>query len=136
MLAKRFPARDRTTNKGKGFTLIELLVVLAIIATLLTLVAPRYFGSVDRAKTAALKENLHAIREAVDKYFADTGKYPDGIEALVKANYLRKLPIDPVTERADTWVIIPPTDSKLGGVYDVKSGANGKSADGTPFREF
>ena len=136
MVAKRFPTCNRTTNKGKGFTLIELLVVLAIIATLLTLVAPRYFGSVDRAKTAALKENLHAIREAVDKYFADTGKYPDGIEALVKANYLRKLPIDPVTERADTWIVIPPVDTKLGGVYDVKSGASGKSPDGTPFQQF
>ncbi len=125
-----------TRKVSRGFTLIELLVVLAIIATLLTLVAPRYFGSLDRAKAATLKENLHIIRDAVDKYFADTGKYPDGIDALVKANYLRKLPVDPVTERSDTWIVIPPVDTKLGGVYDVKSGASGKAPDGTPFQQF
>ncbi len=119
-----------------GFTLIELLVVLAIIATLLTLVSPRYFGSVDRAKTAALKENLTVIRDAIDKHFADTGKYPDNLEALVTAKYLRKLPVDPLTERTDTWVVVPPTDTKIGGVYDIKSGAPGRSSDGKAFEEF
>jgi general secretion pathway protein G len=119
-----------------GFTLIEILVVLAIIATLLTLVSSRYFGSVDRAKTAALKENLGVIRDAIDKHFADTGKYPDNLDALVAAKYLRKLPVDPLTERTDTWVVVAPTDSKIGGVYDIKSGAPGASSDGTAFQQF
>jgi general secretion pathway protein G len=121
---------------GIGFTLIELLVVLAIIATLLTLVSPRYFGSVDRAKTAALKENLTVIRDAIDKHFADTGKYPDNLDALVTAKYLRKLPVDPLTERTDTWVVVPSTDTKIRGVYDIKSSAPGKSFDGTAFQQF
>jgi len=121
---------------GIGFTLIEILVVLAIIATLLTLVSPRYFGSVDRAKTAALKENLSVIRDAIDKHFADTGKYPDNLDALVTAKYLRNVPVDPLTERTDTWVVVPPTDTKIGGVYDIKSGASGTSSDGTAFQQF
>ena len=123
------------TKRGAGFTLIELLVVMSIIALLLALAVPRYFQSVTRAKEAVLKENLTLMRDALDKHYADTGKYPATLAELVTKKYLRKLPEDPVTGSADTWVIFPPDRREQGGVFDVKSGAQGDSLSGVPFHE-
>ena len=117
----------------KGFTLIELLVVLAIIATLLTIAVPRYYASLDRSKEAVLKENLYQMRDAIGKYYADKGKYPETLDALAADKYLRKVPLDPITESATTWQVIAPEDPQKGGVSDVKSGAQGKGLDGTEF---
>jgi general secretion pathway protein G len=119
-----------------GFTLIELLVVLAIIALLLTVAVPRYFGSLDRSKEAVLKEDLHQMRGAIDKYFGDRGKYPETLDALVAEKYLRSVPVDPITEKKDTWVAVPPQDPQKGGVYDVKSGAPGRASDGSAFADW
>jgi general secretion pathway protein G len=116
-----------------GFTLIELLVVLAILATLLTIAVPRYFSSIDRSKEAVLKENLYQLRDAIGKYHADRGKYPESLDALATDKYLRKVPLDPITESAATWVVVAPDDPQKGGVFDVKSGAQGKGSDGTEF---
>lgn len=121
---------------NEGFTLIELLVVLAIVATLLTLTLPRYFTSVDRSKETVLKENLYITRDAIGKYYADKGKYPESLESLVTDKYLRRLPLDPVTDSTTTWVVVPPDDPKKGGVYDIKSGAQGKASDGTTYSEW
>jgi general secretion pathway protein G len=118
-----------------GFTLIELLVVLAIIATLLTLVIPRYFGSVDRSKEVVLKQSLATVRDAIDKHFGDTGRYPDSLQELVDKRYIRSLPVDPVTESTTTWEIVPPADPAKGGVYDIHSGAPGLASNGRPFSE-
>jgi type II secretion system protein G len=120
-------------TRGNGFTLIELLVVLAIMATLLSIAAPRYIGSVDRAKEATLKTNLRMLREAIDKYHADMGKLPDQLSRLTEARYLRAIPIDPLTERADTWVIVTHPDGQSLGVYDIRSAAPGGGSDGTPY---
>jgi len=120
---------------NEGFTLIELLVVLAIVATLLTLTLPRYFTSVQRSKETVLRENLNVTRDAIGKYYADKGKYPESLEALATEKYLRKVPTDPITESATTWVVVPPDDPKKGAVYDLKSGAQGKASDGTPYSE-
>ena len=117
----------------RGFTLIELLVVLAIVATLLTLALPRYYSSVDRSKEAVLKENLFQMRDSIGKYYADKGKYPESVETLATEKYLRKVPLDPITESATTWIAVPPEDPLKGGVFDVKSGAQGKATDGTEF---
>ena len=119
----------------RGFTLIELMVVMAIIATLLTLVAPRYYKSIDRSKEITLKQNLTLIRDALDKHYGDTGGYPESLEALVEKRYLRKIPIDPVTDTSATWVLLPPKAGEKGVVFDVRSGAGGTSSDGTPFGE-
>ncbi len=119
---------------GRGFTLIELLVVLAIIAALLAIAAPRYFTSLDRAREAALRETLFVMRDAIDKYHGDTGRYPDSLGELVTKRYLRKLPPDPLTESTETWeVVLPPPGAAGGHVYDVKSGAPGEGSDGVPF---
>lgn len=120
------------TRRG-GFTLIELLVVMAVIGLLLSLAAPRYFGSVDLAREAALRQDLAVMRDAIDKHFADTGRYPATLEELATRRYLRRVPVDPITERADSWVIVPPADSTLGAVYDVASGAGGTARDGSAY---
>jgi general secretion pathway protein G len=122
-------------RRGSGFTLIELLVVMAIIATLLTLVVPRYFGSVDRSKEVVLKQSLATVRDAIDKHYGDTGKYPESLQELVDKRYLRSMPLDPITDSTTTWEIVPPPDTSKGGVYDIHSGAPGTTSDGRPFSE-
>lgn len=122
--------------KVHGFTLIELLVVMAIIATLLSLTMPRYFHSVDKSKEAALQADLNGFREAIDKYFSDTGKYPDTLDDLVTKKYLRSIPPDPVTESNLTWVLVPPEGSAQGKIYNIRSGAPGNAMDGRPYGEW
>ena len=120
-----------------GFTLIELLVVFAIIALLLTIAVPRYFGSLDKSKEAVLKEDLFQFRDAIGKYYGDKGKYPDTLDALASERYLRKIPVDPITDSAGTWVtVVPPDNDAKGGVFDVKSGAQGKGADGSAYADW
>jgi general secretion pathway protein G len=117
----------------KGFTLIELLVVLAVLATLLTLAVPRYFGSIDKSKEAVLKENLVQMREAISRYHADKGKYPETLETLAAERYLYKVPLDPVTDSTATWLVVPPQNPEESGVYDVRSGAPGTGRDGREY---
>jgi general secretion pathway protein G len=119
-----------------GFTLVELLVVIAIVGTLLTIAVPRYFASVERSKEAVLKENLAVMRDALQKYYGDKGKYPERLEELAAAKYLRRIPVDPMTSSSETWVAVPPKESEKGGVYDVHSGAPGKGLDGTAYAEW
>jgi general secretion pathway protein G len=120
----------------RGFTLIELLVVFAILATLLTLALPRYFGSVDKSKEAVLKENLFQMRDAISRYHADKGRYPETLDALATDKYLRKVPIDPITDSADTWITVRSDDPQKTGVYDVRSGAQGKASNGTEYAQW
>ena len=112
-------------RSARGFTLIELLVVLAILVQLLTLAAPKYFHGIDRAKEAALKQDLSVTRDALDKFYGDLGRYPDSLQELVDRQYLRKVPVDPLTESPDTWIIVPPAAGR--GVYDLHSGADGNA---------
>ncbi len=120
----------------RGFTLIELLVVLAVLGTLLTLALPRYFGSLEKSKEAVLKENLYQMREAISRYHADKGKYPETLETLAADKYLRKVPLDPVTESPATWIVVAPEDPANGGVWDVRSGAPGKALDGSEYLQW
>ena len=119
-----------------GFTLIELLVVMAIIALLLSLAIPRYFGSLERSKEAVLREDLFQLRDAIGKYYGDKGKYPESLDSLAAERYLRSVPFDPVTESDKTWLIVQPEDPQKGGVYDVKSGAQGKASDGSTYGDW
>lgn len=122
--------------KRRAFTLIELLVALAIVALLLSIVVPRYFGGIARAEESTLRANLAILRDALDKHYADTGRYPDTLEVLVARKYLRSVPEDPLTRARSTWVIVPPEDRTRGGVFDVKSGAPGRASDGKAYAEW
>lgn len=125
--------RSRAGRASRAFTLIELVVVMAIVALLVALAAPRYFKSVDRSKEAVLRSNLASVRDALDKYYGDTGKYPDQLSDLVTKKYLRSMPADPIAESTTSWVIVPPEDPEKGGVYDIHSSAEGATADGVPY---
>lgn len=129
------PLRAFSFTRG-GFTLIELLVVLSIIAFLLTLSLPRYFHSVDKSKETVLKENLRVTRETIDKFFDDTGRYPESLQELVDRKYLRSLPVDPITGTNSAWVLVAPDDPSKDGVYDVKSSATGQATDGTAYADY
>ncbi|MGE5467335.1 MAG: type II secretion system protein [Ignavibacteria bacterium] len=120
----------------RGFTLIELLVVMAIIAVLLTLAVPRYFGRVDAANEAVLRDDLHQMRDALDKFYGDNNRYPEQLQELVTKRYLRRIPPDPITGSDKTWVAVPPSDPRMGNVADVKSGAPGNGRDGTPYKNW
>ena len=122
--------------KARAFTLIELIVVLAILSLLLTLAVPRYFAHLERAKETTLKQDLATMRDAIDKFHGDKGRYPDTLTELVTLRYIRSVPVDPITESVSTWKVLPPADSEAkGAVYDVKSGAEGNSLDGKPFAD-
>jgi general secretion pathway protein G len=112
-------------KKKLGFTLIELMVVLSVIALLLSIVVPDYMGRAKRAEEAALQQNLAVMRDALDKHYADAGRYPANLDELVAKRYLRSIPKDPFTQSASTWVAIPPADTKKGNVFDIHSSAKG-----------
>ena len=122
--------------KTKGFTLIELLVVLGIVALMLTLAVPRYFPSIDKSKEVVLADNLRNMRQVIDQYYGDTGRYPDTLEQLVEKKYLRGLPVDPITDSDATWILVPPEDATKGGIYNIKSGAPGNDRSGKPYSDW
>lgn len=119
--------------RRNGFTLIELIVVMAVVALLITIAAPKYIQSLERSKEATLSQTLKVVREAIDKYAADTGRYPDGLEDLATRRYIRSVPVDPVTDSSETWVVVPPPPGMSGKVYDVRSGAAGNGPSGKPY---
>ena len=102
-----------------GFTLIEMLVVMTLIALLLTLAVPRYFRSLDYGRANVQRQNVATIRDAIDKFYGDLGRYPDTLDELVAKRYLRHVPVDPVSETAN-WTLIAPEDTTLGNVFDVQ----------------
>jgi general secretion pathway protein G len=120
----------------KAFTLIELLVVLAIIAVLAMISMPKYFSSLEKGKNAVLETNLHTVRETIDKFYSDQGRYPLGLQELVERKYLRSIPSDPITESSSTWVIILDKDGENPGVANLKSGASGATKAGVPYASF
>lgn len=126
----------KLTRLSHGFTLIELLVVMTIVALLLTIAVPRYFGSLNRSKEVALRENLKVLRVTLDKYAGDKGHFPEQLEQLVDDKYLRAVPLDPITESAQTWVLVNSTEANSAGIIDVKSGAPGAGADGMSYGDY
>jgi general secretion pathway protein G len=121
------------SGKKKGFTLIEMLIVMAIVALLLTLALPRYWGALDKAKDVALQDNLKVLRSAIDQFNADKGHYPESLQELVEKKYLRSVPPDPITESIQTWIMIPSSDANNPGMSDIKSGAPGSTPQGTNY---
>ena len=128
--------KNGNLRKKLGFTLIELLVVMVIIGTLLSIVTPKYFSSLEHSKEVALKQDLSVMREAISNFHNDLNHYPTNLNELVDHMYLKNIPIDPITERKDTWQVVLSSDPDDIGMSDIKSGAEGKSRDGTPYQQF
>jgi general secretion pathway protein G len=136
----------RSTGTGRtrsaGFTLIELLVVVAIIGILAGVVVGQYGRSIVKSKEAVLKENLFTVRNVINQYFADKGKYPSDLHALVDDHYLRAMPIDPFTKSSDTWnLVYSESDDQDDitmepGIVDLHSGSEKSALDGTPYSEW
>lgn len=129
-----------TGKKKPGFTLIELIIVFTLIGILLGLALPQYKYATKKAREAVLKEDLFILRKLIDQYFSDKGKYPASLQVLVEEGYLRRLPVDPFTNSADTWEevreVLSPEDMMAGkqpGVIDVRSGSKEKAIDSTPY---
>jgi general secretion pathway protein G len=129
--------QNKQASRQRAFTLVELLVVMAIIATLLSIAVPRYFKHLDLARENSLKQTLSVLRDTIDKFHADTGGYPESFEQLIQKRYLRRLPVDPISESSETWVLVPPPQvpgSRL--IWDLRSGAEGNAHDGTAYRDW
>jgi len=126
-------SRTVSGDRTRGFTLLELLVVMAIIATLLTIAVPRYFRSLERSREVVLQQDLVTLRESIDKFYGDTGKYPETLAMLVDKHYLRRIPVDPIAKTADKWIVINSDDPDDNGIKDVKSGAEGAGLTGVPY---
>ena len=135
-----FGLRPSVARK-RGFTLIELLVVLSIMVILASIGLAQYRNSVVRANEAVLKEDLFRMRDAIDQYYADKGQYPSNIDALASDGYLRKIPEDPFTKSASSWLAVPAepnpnNPTAEAGVFDVKSGSDGTALDGTKYADW
>ncbi|MCV2354916.1 type II secretion system GspH family protein [Paucibacter sp. B2R-40] len=124
--------------RTNGFTLIELIVVMAIVALLASIAAPRYFASVERARANSLRSSLQVMRGAIDHFVADKARYPESLQELVDARYLRLIPEDPLTSSASTWLALtpPPELETPGQVFDVRSGKAGRAPDGSLYADW
>jgi len=122
--------------RSRGFTLMELLLVLLLVTLLASLVAPVVTGGVQRARESTLKEDLYALRKAIDDYYADNGAYPGELDDLVTKRYLRRIPTDPVTEKRDSWQLVRSEDEKAKGILDVRSGSQDQASDGSYFKDW
>jgi general secretion pathway protein G len=133
--------RMRRGRATPGFTLIELMIVMTLIIILAGIGVMTYTNGVTRAKEAVLKEDLFRMRDALDQFYADKNEYPASLQLLVEEGYLRELPVDPITNSADTWVTelaSPGLGDPLArpGIFNVRSGAETTAIDGTAYAEW
>ena len=130
----------RRLRSASGWTLIELTIVISLITVLSTIALVGYRSAVTRAREAVLKEDLFQMRDAIDQHYADRGAYPQALESLVSAGYLRAIPVDPFTGSTETWQVefaaSDPADPFARGVYDVRSGSEQLALDGTTYAEW
>jgi len=134
-------------RRQQGFTLLELIIVVAVIGILATIVMPQLLHTPDKAKEAVLRTDLRTFRDIIDQYYADKGKYPESLDVLVEEQYIRTIPIDPMTKSADTWVAVfeepkldgAPVESEEEsgpGIMDVHSGSEQTGSNGRPYSEW
>ncbi|MDX2150216.1 MAG: type II secretion system protein [Bryobacteraceae bacterium] len=129
------------SGRRRGFTLIELMIVMAIVTILVAIAAPMYQRSIVRAKESVLKSNLFVLRQVIDEYTFDKQKAPQSLQDLVSAGYLRQIPVDPMTGNADSWKIVmedslTSVNQTEPGIFDVRSGSDKTSSEGTPYSEW
>lgn len=135
-----YPQASICSRQSKGFTLLELMIVISIIVILAAIAMPQYQKTVVHAKETVLRDDLFQFRKVIDMYAADKGKLPSSLQDLVDAGYMREIPIDPMTDRNDTWV--PETGEDVNsidggqGILDVRSGSTDTSSEGTTYNEW
>ncbi|HUN83701.1 MAG TPA: type II secretion system protein [Terracidiphilus sp.] len=125
-------------KQDAGFTLMELMIVMMIISILATLAIPSFIGAIRSAREAALKEDLHVMRAAIDSYTMDKQKAPQSLDDLIQSGYLRSIPADPMTHSSETWVTdtsdsLSSVDQTDPGIVDVHSGSQETGTDGQPY---
>ena len=123
-----------TIQRQGGFTLLELMTIIVIIGILVTLAIPSYRGAVVKAREAVLKQDLFTVRDVLDQYRGDQGKYPPSLSDLVKSGYLRTIPVDPITLSDSTWQEV--VESTEGGIFDIHSGSDLVASNGTPYNQW
>jgi general secretion pathway protein G len=133
---------EQRTRSGKsGFTMIELMIVMTVITILVSIAVPFYQKSILRSKEAVLKNNLFTIRTVIDEYTMDKGKAPQTLQDLVSEGYLRAVPKDPMTGTESDWKIImedatTSISQSEPGIFDVRSGSDKTSLEGTAYAEW
>lgn len=140
-MARRMRSGNRTPRLCAGFTMIELMVAMSIVVIVISIAVPMYQKSITRAKESVLKNNLFTMRTLIDEYTYDKQKAPQSLEDLVREGYLREVPLDPITGRRDTWRVVmeeamTSVSQTEPGVYDVHSGSDQDSLEGTPYSEW
>ena len=133
--------RIRNGNGLRGFTLIEMMIVMAIIVILIAVAVPFYQKAIIRAKESVLRNNLFAMRSAIDEYTYDKQKAPQSLQDMVTDGYLREVPRDPITASNDSWKIVmedagQAVSTSEPGIFDVRSGSSAKSLDGTSYADW
>jgi general secretion pathway protein G len=136
-MVKLIPSRTARPAE-QGFTLLELMIVMVVIGILAAIAIPSYTSSVRNAKEAVLREDLHTMRAAIDSYTVDKQKAPQSLDDLVQSGYLKVMPVDPFTNRSDTWIpaqadTLMSLDQTQAGIDDVHSGAQMTASDGTSY---
>lgn len=135
------PMHTRLSRRRAGYTLIEIIIVMTIISILISIAVPVYQKVVLRTKETVLRNNLFTLRTVIDEYTYDKQKGPQSLEDLVQAGYLRQIPEDPLTGSSTTWKIImedalTSVNQTEPGIYDVRSGSDKTSLEGTPYAEW
>lgn|SRR5512133_1818806 len=126
-------------RKGsRGFTLIELMIVIFLILILMGVATVNYQQSILHARESVLRQDLTAIRNAIDAYTLDKQKAPQSLQDLVSANYLKEIPEDPMTKSRDTWETVMEdslmsVDQQQPGISDVHSGSQQTGSDGSAY---
>jgi general secretion pathway protein G len=139
-LSPQRPRRERVLGRN-GYTLIEMIIVMAIISILIAIAVPLYQKSLLRTKESLLKNNLFTLRTVIDEYTYDKQKAPQTLDDLVNDGYLRAVPLDPITNSSQSWRLVmedavTSVDQTMPGIYDVRSGSDQKSLEGTPYAEW
>ena len=139
-MARRIRNGD-VRGRMRGFTLVELMIVMTIITVIMAMAVPMYQRAIVRAKESVLKNNLFTMRTLIDEYTFDKAKAPPTLEDLVREGYLRQVPVDPITGSNQTWRItmedaMASVNQMEPGIYNVQSGSDQNSLEGTPYSEW